>query len=117
MSSCSGIISSVVFKYHLLFTLQILVWFQLNGQLIWKWFRDNPLILCILGMPITYGFWLTTKLGYEGFGALWPIRLLGFATGMISFPIITWMMLGEGVTTKTAISIILSIIIMILQLI
>ena len=99
----------------LLFTLQIAVWFQLNGQLIWKWSKENPLIICILGIPITYGFWMTTKLGYEGFGALWPIRLLGFATGMLTFPFITYWMLGEGITLKTAISILLSICIMILQ--
>ena len=68
-------------------------------------------------MPLTYGFWMTTKLGYEGFGALWPIRLLGFATGMLTFPFITYWMLGEGITVTTAISILLAIIIMILQLI
>ena len=99
----------------LLFTLQIAVWFQLNGQLIWKCFKDNPLIICIIGMPLTYGFWMTTKLGYEGFGALWPIRLLGFATGMLTFPFLTYWMLGEGITIKTAISILLSIVIMIIQ--
>ena len=60
---------------------------------------------------------LTKKFGYEGFGELWPIRLLGFATGMISFPIITWLMIGEGITIKTGISIILAIVIMLLQLI
>lgn len=70
-----------------------------------------------MGLPISYLFILTTKLGYEGFGALWPIRLLGFATGMISFPVITYFMLDEGITLKTGISIALSIIIMILQLI
>ena len=61
-------------------------------------------------------FIMSTKFGYSGFGALWPIRLLGFATGMISFPIITYFMLGEGITIKTGISIILAIIIMLLQL-
>ena len=100
---------NVIITILILFLTQIVVWYQLNGQLVWKWAKDNPFI--------SYLFILTTKLGYDGFGALWPIRLLGFATGMISFPIITWMMLGEGITVKTAISIILSIIIMILQLI
>ena len=101
----------------LLFFLQIVVWFQLNGQLIWKWSKDNPLIICILGIPITYGFWLSTKYGYAGFGELWPIRLLGFATGMMTFPFITWFMLGEGITLKTGISILLALTIMLLQLI
>ena len=60
---------------------------------------------------------ISTKYGYKGFGELWPIRLLGFATGMISFPFITYFMLGEGITLKTAVSILLAIIIMLLQLI
>lgn len=108
---------NIIITISILFFTQIMVWYQLNGQLIWKWFKDNPLILACMGLPISYLFILTTKLGYEGFGALWPIRLLGFATGMISFPVITYFMLDEGITLKTGISIALSIIIMILQLI
>ena len=109
--------TDVIITIALLFFLQIIVWFQLNGQLIWKWFKDNPLILCIIGMPITYGFWLSTAYGYKGFGELWPIRLLGFATGMMTFPFITYWVLGEGITVKTGISIALAVIILILQLI
>lgn len=108
---------NIIITILILFLTQIVVWYQLNGQLVWKWAKDNPFILSCLGIPISYLFILTTKLGYDGFGALWPIRLLGFATGMISFPIITWMMLDEGISIKTGISITLSIIIMILQLI
>ena len=52
-----------------------------------KVFRGD-LVLSTMGIPISILFWHTTKFGYEGFGELWPIRLLGFATGMISFPII-----------------------------
>tara|TARA_Y100000593_G_C4251394_1_gene307360 strand:- start:514 stop:855 length:342 start_codon:yes stop_codon:yes gene_type:complete len=101
----------------LLTATQVIVWFQLNGQLIWKWFKDNPLTLALLGIPISYIFIMTTKIGYPAFGEqLWPIRLLGFATGMITFPIITWLFLGEGLSTQTIISIILAGIIMIIQL-
>ena len=108
---------NVIITILILFLTQIIVWYQLNGQLVWKWAKDNPFILSCLGIPISYLFILTTKLGYDGFGSLWPIRLLGFATGMISFPIMTWILLNEGINIKTAISIMLSIIIMILQLI
>ena len=107
----------VILTIAILFFTQIIVWYQLNGQLIWKWFKDNPWLLAFLGVPISYLFILSTKYGYSGFGELWPVRLIGFATGMISFPIITWMMLGEGITLTTGISIVLAIIIMILQLI
>jgi hypothetical protein len=60
---------------------------------------------------------MTTKLGYQGFGALWPIRLLGFATGMLTFPFLTYWLLGESINIKTAVSILLSIVIMIIQFI
>ena len=104
----------VVITICILFFTQIIVWYQLNGQLIWKWAKDNQFLLSCLGIPISYLFILSTKHGYN---ELWPVRLLGFATGMISFPIITWFMLGEGITIKTGISILLSIVIMLLQLI
>ena len=101
----------------ILFVTQIVIWFQLNGQLKWEWFKDNYFLMSLLGVPISYALLLTTKYGYQGFGELWPIRLLGFAVGMISFPFITYFMLGEGITLKTGISILLATVIMLLQLI
>ena len=101
----------------ILFVSQIVIWYQLNGQLVYKWFEEHPWILSFLGVPISYALILCTQYGYRGFGELWPIRLLGFAIGMISFPVITYFILGEGITIKTGLSIILAIIIMILQFI
>ena len=96
---------------------QIIIWYQLNGQLVYQWCKENPLVLSFLGVPISYALIVCTDYGYRGFGELWPVRLLGFATGMVSFPIITYFVLGESITIKTGISILLSIIIMLLQLI
>ena len=106
----------VIFTVTILFFTQIIVWYQLNGQLTWKWCRENPFILSLLGVPLSYGFFMSTTYGYRGFGELWPIRLMGFATGMISFPFITYLLLGEGITVKTGISIVLAAVIMVLQL-
>ena len=101
----------------ILFFIQIVIWFQLNGQLKWDWFKNNYFFLSLLGLPISYALIISTKIGYDGFGALWPIRLIAFAIGMISFPFITYFMLGEGITLKTGISILLATVIMLLQLI
>ena len=101
----------------ILFVTQMVIWFQLNAQVKWDWFKDNYLLMALLGTPISYALMYSTKYGYSGFGELWPIRLMGFATGMISFPVITYLVLGEGITLKTAISIFLAVIIMLLQLI
>jgi len=113
----------VVFNKEILITMAILfvanifVWFQLNGQLKWDWWKENIWMVCLMGIPTSYAFYKATTYGYSGFGELWPIRLLGFATGMITFPIITWIVLGEGLTLKTGISLGLAVIIMLLQLI
>ena len=107
----------VLICVSLLFVAQIVIWFQLNGQLKWEWFKDNYFLMSLMGIPISYMLLLTTKYGFQGFGELWPIRLMGFATGMISFPVITYLVLGEGITLKTGVSILLAIVIMIIQLI
>ena len=97
----------------------ILIWYQLNSQLVWDWAKGPKAlaIACLMGIPITIGFWYCTKIGYEGFGNLWAVRFMGFATSMMTFPIMTWLYLGETISLKTAISIVLSVIIMLLQLI
>ena len=101
----------------ILFLANIAIWFQLNSQLKWDWFKDNYLLMSILGMPISYALLLSTKYGYIGFGNLWSIRLMGFAVGIISFPVITYLVLWEGITLKTGISLILATVILLLQLI
>ena len=41
-------------------------------------------------------------------GSLWPGRFIGFGTGMIVFSILTYLIMGEGITVKTLISLILA---------
>ena len=107
----------ILFCVLILFFTQIVIWFQLNAQVKWDWFKDNYLLMSILGMPISYALLYSTKYGFEGFGNLWSIRLMGFAVGIISFPVITYLVLGEGITLKTGISLGMAVIIMLLQLI
>ena len=85
---------------------QTIIWFQTNGQFLWKWFDKNPLILSItLGTIISYAFIHATKYAYLYFdGLLWPGRFLGFALGISSYAILTWLFMGEGINTKTLIS-------------
>ena len=97
----------------------ILVWYQLNSQLVWDWAKTSKSMwfMSLMGVPISVLFWYCTKFGYEGFGALWPVRFMGFATSMLTFPLMTYFYLGEAITLKTGITILLAIAIMILQLI
>ena len=107
------VISTIVFILS-----QIIIWYQLNSQLVWDWAKGTKSmwIMSLMGIPISLLFWYATKWGYIGFGILWAVRFLGFATSMITFPIMTYFYLGETITLKTLITILLAIIIMILQL-
>ena len=89
--------------------VQLVTWFQLNGQFVWPWFKNNVFLLCLLGIPISWLYIEATRLGFIAFdGMLWPGRLLGFGMGMLSFAILANVFLGEGLTTKTVISLILA---------
>ena len=103
----------------LFFLNNILIWYQLNSQLVWEWAKTSKAMWfsALLGIPISLFFWYATRIGYEGFGNLWSVRFIGFATSMLTFPVMTYFYLGEVITLKTGITIILAIIIMLLQLI
>ena len=106
----------ILYCVLILFFTQIVIWFQLNAQVKWDWFKDNYLLMALLGTPISYALMYSTKYGYIGFGNLWSIRLTGFAAGILSFTFITYLVLGEGVTLKTGISLVLATVILLLQL-
>ena len=109
----------IVLTILVFFLNNIFIWYQLNGQLVWNFWKTPKGIATslLMGIPITAMFWIATKWGYQGFGTLWPVRFMGFATSMMTFPIMTWLYLGEVMTLKTTITIILALIIMLLQLI
>ena len=94
----------------LLFTIgQAMIWFQTNGQFVWPWAKENPMLMALIGFPISYILIIATKYVVAGFdGLLWPGRLVGFGSGMIVMAILTWYMLGEGINLKTMTSLILA---------
>ena len=108
------ILSIVLF----LFT-NIIIWYQLNSQLVWEWAKGSKSmwLMALLGIPISLSLWLCTKWGYLGFGNLWAVRFMGFAASMITFPIMTYFYLGEPMTLKVILTLGLAIIIMLIQLI
>ena len=111
--------AKIIYTALLFFVANVLVWYQLNSQLVWKWAEGykSMWLMSLLGIPISLLFWYCTKIGYEGFGSLWQIRLLGFAVSMFTFPVMTWLYLGEVITLKIGISILLAVAILILQII
>ena len=95
-----------------------LIWYQTNGQFLWKWFEKNPVLLSLtLGSIISYTFITGTKhiVAYSE-GLLWPGRLMGFGIGITSFTILTLIYMGEGLTTKTITSLILALALVSIQI-
>ena len=100
----------------LLFLGHTLVWLQSSGQLVWKDFRENVLLLSLFGVPLSYLFIQATRIGYEVFEEnLWPCRIMGFTVGTIVFTFMTYFFLGETITIKTGICLVLCIIIILVQ--
>jgi len=94
----------------LFFFGQILIWFQTNGQFRWDWCAKNPFAMALIfSIPISFAFIVATKyvVGYFD-GQLWPGRFIGFATGMVSFGILTSCYMNEGINSKTMISLVLA---------
>tara|TARA_Y100001963_G_scaffold151461_1_gene234357 strand:+ start:210 stop:554 length:345 start_codon:yes stop_codon:yes gene_type:complete len=109
----------IILTIIIFFVNNIVIWYQLNGQLVWGFWKTwkGITLSLLMGIPITALFWYATKIGYQGFGNLWAVRFMGFATSMMTFPIMTWLYLGETISLKSMISLGLAVIIMLLQLI
>ena len=108
----------MLYTIFLFVIANIIIWYQLNSQLVWEWAKGakSMWIMSLLGIPISLLLWYCTKIGYIGFGNLWAVRFMGFATSMLVFPIMTYFYLGEPMTMKTIITLGLAILIMIIQL-
>lgn len=96
---------------------QSIAWLQINGQFVSTWCKNHPFLLSITGIPISYFLILATGYIYEALdGKTWPGRLLGFAVGIIIFTLFTNWFLGEAITWKTGVSLLLTIIIILIQI-
>ena len=97
---------------------QIVVWFQTNGQFISPWAKKNPLILSVVGGTIISYMFIKATAQIAGYydGALWPGRFIGFSMGICSFAFLTWYFMGEGINTKTMVSLVLAFALICVQL-
>ena len=103
------ILNNLVVGITLFAATHIIIWFQVNGQFVWPWAKDHPWTMSLLGFPISYILIIATKYIVAGFdGLLWPGRLMGFGSGMIVMAILTWCILGEAISTKTLVSLVLA---------
>jgi hypothetical protein len=105
-----------IFYALLLATIaQIISFVQLQGQLVWKFPKENPYVMMLLGLPISLIFIKTTKIFNQHFDANWPGRLIGFGLGIIIFTIMSWLVFKEVPTAKTIVCLGLAFTIVLLQ--
>lgn len=107
----------ILIAFILFIVSQALIWYQTNSQFFNEWARQRPLLMATMGLPISYILIYASKYVVQGFnGQLWPGRLVGFSTGMIIMGLLTYLHLGEGVTVKTGVTLLLAFTIVMIQL-
>lgn len=95
---------------------QTATYFQLQSQFVFDWAKRNTLIMSLFGIPISLLFIVYTRHINVAFdGQTWPGRLIGFAIGAIMFSILSSLLMNEPINTKTAVCLLLSIAILIIQ--
>jgi hypothetical protein len=95
---------------------QLLVWYQINGQFLNDWVKNNPIWVSLLGIPISLVYIEGTRYLVESFnGEMWPQRLVGFAMGILTFAVLTYIHFGETLTPKTIVTVLLSLLIVLIQ--
>lgn len=106
----------LIYGLLLYLAAHLVTWFQLNGQFIWDWFRENTLLLAICGIPISYLYIYGTKYTVEHFdGTMWPARFIGFGVGILVYALLVGMFFKEGITLKTLVSLLLSVSLIFIQ--
>ncbi len=89
---------------------------QLNGQFKWDFFKNNEWIIAAFGFILSFFYIWGTKHTVAGMdGLLWPTRFVGFGIGIVVYAIMVSYYFGEGFTTKTIISILLSVVLICIQ--
>ena len=99
------------------FIAHILTFYQLNGQFLkTDWFRKNEFIVASCGIILSFFYIWGTKYTVAGMGGLlWPARFIGFGVGMVFYAILVNYHFSEGISSKTWISLVLSILLICIQ--
>jgi hypothetical protein len=93
-----------------------MIWYQTNSQFFNQWCKEHPYVMAAAGWPISYILILASRSVVTGFdGLLWPGRLVGFASGMMVMALFTYIHMGESITMKTGVTLLLALAITLIQ--
>lgn len=96
---------------------QIGVFLQLQGTMKFAFMKNNLWFVLLLGLPISWFFLKSVQNLVEwGGGQLWPSRIIGFSIGIVVFGVMSSLIFGEGLSTKTAVCVSLSLVVVLIQI-
>lgn len=99
----------LIISLFLMLLTQGLAFIQCQSQFFWPWGKENPIVLSLMGVVISYLIILSVKYCALAFnGQIWPGRLLGFAVGAMVFTVLSWVIMKEPISLKTFICLILA---------
>lgn len=107
------------FIYGVLYGIlgQAISFVQLQGSAKWGWHDKYPVLLVLLGLPISWAFINSVNNFVTAFhGQLYPSRLLGFSVGIMVFVTMSWLMFNESISLKTSVCLLLSFVIILIQI-
>jgi len=100
----------------LLLVAQVGAWFQQFAQVKYPWFKENVWFNAVfLGVPLSYLFIYGARFAYSSVGTAWSARLLQFSLGILVMLTLSYLVLGETLTTKNAVSLGLCFCIVLIQ--
>jgi hypothetical protein len=110
-------IKDIIYSSFWFMLAHIITFFQLNGQFKWDWFRNNELLLALVGVPISFLYIWGTKYAISGFGGMmWPARFIGFGVGMVIYAIGVSFFFNQGISLKVLVSLTLALGLIAIQL-
>ena len=92
----------------------VTAFFHMNAQFRWEWAKSQWFIL-LVGIPISYLFYYSTRFSYEYFGYVWNIRMIGFGLGNLVFGLLTWVILSEVPSPRIILSLLLALTIILIN--
>ena len=104
-----------VFKYMLcVLTAHAIAWMVNTHSILHK--DSNKFVKLVLGVPITFLYMSAVSYGYEAFGKLWTVRLVGFSLSTSMFALMTAAFLKEYPSWLDGLSLLLAVTILLIQL-
>jgi hypothetical protein len=96
---------------------QIGSFMQFQGAIKYNWTEKYFWLVLLSGLPIGYFYIKSVERFVAAFdGEIWPSRIIGFGLGVVVFIILSYFLFKEPLTTKTLVSLVLSIIIIMIQI-